>query len=644
VDNTPKIKVFLYALLPTVLLCSAYCNTFSSPLVLDDFHSFVLDPSVHLKELSVSSLTALSRTGFGVQRWLPMLSFSLDLWFGKGEIFFFHLTNLIIHILCSFAVLMLIFNLLQSRKETGHELSVPSVYFAIWVAGLWALNPVQTNAVTYLVQRMASLQGLFFITSVAFYVLGRRNHLHHRNRAKASLSYLGCLWASLAAFLCKENSAMLPVVLLVTEVWFFTPDLHRSFWKWLKSAPWFIWGFFVIGMLAVAPFGIRAVQDLTAGYSIRHFTLVERLLTESRIVVWYLSLLLWPAPSRLSLEHDVVVSSSLLDPPSTLLASVFLAFLGWMILRYRKRFPLITYGGAWFLLNLVIESTIVPLELIFEHRLYLPSAGFALVVVCLLVSGLTRFFANRASRDLVIVSSCVFALLFSGLTLLTFYRNEAWKDSLTIYQDTAQKAPKHPRCHANLAVAYGRAELYEEAIREAEMAIELGQEHHEQYFVAANTILVSLTGLGRFEEVVKKGEDLFESRPKNFDAGSLTNFHLNLAQAHLKLGNLPQAYAVAMLAFQSVRLTGNSLYQKRLVEGMLVAILRDAVEKQIDLDGDGSNDPGDSSIPTWIAKEFLRKGEREEAAYLLMLATEANSEDGEAASLLDEIKREDALN
>ncbi len=126
--------------------------------------------------------------------------------------------------------------------------------------------------------------------------------------------------------------------------------------------------------------------------------MVERLLTEARIVVWYLSLLLWPAPSRMSLEHDVVVSTSLLNPPTTLGAIVFLALLGWLILRYRKKFPLISYGGMWFLLNLLIESTIVPLELVFEHRLYLPSVGFTLVAVCALVDALGYLFAKRPAE------------------------------------------------------------------------------------------------------------------------------------------------------------------------------------------------------------------------------------------------------
>jgi len=639
-----KTSSILFTVLVALLVWCAYSNTFSSPPVLDDFHTFIFQENVHLKDLSLSSLIAPSKTVFGVQRWLPMLSFSLDLRFGEGEVFYLHLTNLLIHILASLAVLFLVYNLFQVQRETGRAFTLPPMFYAISVAGLWALNPVQTNAVTYLVQRMAAMQALFFVSSAAFYTLGRRKHLDQGHAKQAFPCYLACFLASLGAFLSKENSATLPIMLLVTEVWFFTPNLHRSLWKRLKAAPWFIWVLILIGATGVSFYAVRLFQDLAAGYGIRHFTLLERLLTQSRIVIWYLSLFLWPTLSRLSLEHDVVLSVSLLDPPSTLPAIMLLMILGWLTLRFRRRFPLITYGSVWYFLNLVIESSIVPLELIFEHRLYLPSVGISLVVVCLLVEGLSYLLARRSARDLAIITTCVFALFFSGLTLLTFYRNEAWQSSVTLYEDGVKKAPNHPRAHANLAVAYGRAGLYEKSIRQAETAIALGREHHEQYFVAANTILVSLTGLKRFEEVVERGEYLFQNRPKKFDAGSLTNFQLNLAQAHLKLGNLPDAYRVAMLALQSVRLTGGSPYQLRQVEGMLVAILRAAGERQVDLDGDGINDPGDSSAELWIAKRLLEKGERGEAAYLLTIAIGTNPGEREAVRLLDDIKREDGLN
>ncbi len=154
-------------------------------------------------------------------------------------------------------------------------------------------------------------------------------------------------------------------------------------------------------------YGVNTFRNLEAGYSSRHFTMLERLLTETRIVVWYLSLLLWPAPSRMSIEHDVELSTSLLNPLTTLPAMIFLGVLCWLILRYRRRYPLLSYGGAWFFLNLVIESTVVPLELIFEHRLYLPSVGFCLVAGCGFASLLDHLFANRSTRDMLILNSCV---------------------------------------------------------------------------------------------------------------------------------------------------------------------------------------------------------------------------------------------
>ena len=642
--NDVKRVAGVFILLITLFLCSAYSNTFSSPVVLDDFHTFVFEENVQSKELSLTTFVALSRTIFGLQRWIPMLSFSLDLKIGGGEIFFFHLTNLIIHILCTLAVLFMIFNLCQVEIAGGRDYTVSPIYYAIWVAGLWALNPVQTNAVTYLVQRMASIQAFFFVSTVAFYLLGRRWQVHHVNGRKALSCYLACFISAIGAFLSKENSAMLPVMLLVTEIWFFSPDLPCSAWRRLKTAPWRAWGLLAVGALGASLYCVKVFQDLMVGYGIRHFTLGERLLTEARIVIWYISLLLWPAPSRLSLEHDVLVSSSLLNPPTTLLAIILIAFCGWMILRYRKRFPLITFGGLWFFLNLVIESTIVPLELVFEHRLYLPSVGFSVVVVCSSVGGLNYLLANRAAKDRLVLISCGFAMVFSGLTLLTFSRNEAWRNSISIYRDAAQKAPDNPRAHANLAVAYGRAGLYNESIDEARLALKVGRERNEQYLVAANAIVSSLVMDETFEDAITEARDLLENSPKQLDGGALPVFCLNWALAHLKLGQLSDAYSVAMKAFPYLHLRRESVKETRLLEAMLLDILRSAANQEIDLNQDGINDPGEFSINSWIAKEFLQHDERHEAKKLLMLATLENSEDVKARQLLEMINREDDLN
>ena len=163
---------FLIAL----FLCLAYSNTFSSPPVLDDFHTFVEQPLIRIQQWSVENLSAISGTVFRWNRWIPLITFSMDLSLGKGEVFFCHLTNLLIHFCCFLSVFFLTYQLrcaVQDQSTASKDALLSASTLAIWVAGLWALHPLQTNAVTYLVQRMASLVALFIVLSVAFYVSGR---------------------------------------------------------------------------------------------------------------------------------------------------------------------------------------------------------------------------------------------------------------------------------------------------------------------------------------------------------------------------------------------------------------------------------------------------------------------------------------
>jgi protein O-mannosyl-transferase len=640
-----RVFVVIPIIILLVLIFSSYCNTFRSPPILDDYHSFIDEQSVYTKQLSIESLLTLSKSVFGWARWIPMLSFLIDRSIGNGSIVPFHVTNTVLHAFCLLAVLFLVFNLLKASGEIDPSVTgISSSLIAISVAGLWALHPVQTNAVTYLVQRMASIQALFFVTSTAFYVLGRRKHLQCGSLIQAFPFYVACLIASLGAFLSKENSLMLPVMVLVTEMWFFSPDLHLSVWKRFLKSRKLVRAVLLILLLCLAFLSVKMWGNLTAGYAGRHFTLGERLLTEMRIVVWYVTLLLWPAPSRMSIEHDVVISTSLINPPFTLLAFASLILLGWLTIHYRKKYPLITYGLVWFFLNLLIESSVVPLELIFEHRLYLPSVGFSLTFTCVVVSAFRYVLARKTARDFEIITCCVFALLVSALSLLTFSRNEAWRNSIAIHMDAVLKAPNHPRAHANLAVALAKAGFYEPAISKAEAAIGLGQERYEQYLVAANAIVASLNGLGKHVEAAERGEQMLEDVPKRPNAIAVPALHLNIAEAYLKLGRLDKAYVSTMKSLVLAQRLGRDRVDLILIQEMLSLILQEAAITQVDLDQDGAYDPGVLPVKTWLAKAFLEQGERGEATKLLMQASMENPEDRATVLLLEGIKREDELN
>lgn len=664
-----KITKTIPSIVLGVLILSAYCNTFYSPPILDDYHSFIYQPNVYLSDFSVDSLVSLANTFFGWQRWIPMFTFSLDHRVGRGSIFYFHLTNLIIHLLCTVAVFFLACQLLainrtirgESRPGGAMPDTIPLHIHALAIAGIWALNPVQTNAVTYIVQRMASLQALFYLTSVALYVAGRRAHFGYggshadrmqgdaendraglemhpevRNhslfrvlpcrlraarygayRWRGTLYYLGAVLSAGCAFLSKENSATLPVMLLATEIWFFQPDLPVRAWKWLRTSHWSIKAALCLGSIVAAFVLAVCIAKFLPGYNNRHFTMPQRLLTEARIVVWYLSLVLWPAPSRLSIEHDVAVSTSFFHPWTTLPAIGLIALACWAVAHFRRRHPLASYGMLWFLVNLAIESTVVPLELIFEHRLYLPSVGVAMIVVTGLVNALRLLLHSYSAGDLRKMTVCVFAILGSCLTLLTFARNEAWQTGVSIYRDAAAKAPLNPRAHANLAAGLGREGHYEEAIKHAERAIDLGKPRFEAYFVAANAIVASLVGLGRDKEAMERGEYYVKNRPDPCDGGGLSALFINLAQVHRRSGQLPKAYAMVVLGLRNSRHKNSAFADQKNFLTLLESILREAIDRNICLKNGCDTDKRLLLAQVQTLKAYIAAGKHTEAAQLM---------------------------
>jgi tetratricopeptide (TPR) repeat protein len=190
---------------------------------------------------------------------------------------------------------------------------------------------------------------------------------------------------------------------------------------------------------------------LASEYARFGFSPWERLLTESRVVFLYLSLLVAPFPGRLHVDYDLVVSTSLLSPPTTLLAVVGLAGLIWVAFHLRKRSPLVTFGVVWFLGNLAVESTFIPVDLIFEHRLYFPSFGPLLVFAYAL-----DHVAARARLH----PAWIMVPLVALLTLATSMRNQVWSEPRRLYEDAVRHAPRLPRLQLNLgATCYEQGDL-----------------------------------------------------------------------------------------------------------------------------------------------------------------------------------------
>ncbi len=527
-----EICVYLICgLILSLLIFYAYSNTFYAPLVLDDFHSFVEEPKVHVSLLDYESLRDLTKTKVGISRFIPMLTFALDLKLGKGSIGTFHLTNLVIHFLVASALFFFLSTLFDSQELNPYidgRRRFPSPILPFLITGLWALNPVQTNAVTYLVQRMTSLAALFYLLSLGLYLSARWKHREKGLNCIVAVYYSLFFITFLSALMCKQNTASLPIVILLLEMVFINPHFMKRIFKNKR-----LFAFLCLFALAMV-LGVfyNLFPNVLDGYSHRHFTLWQRLLTELRVLVSYIFLLLLPLPRFMNLEHDVTISSSLFSPMTTLWSLLFLVLIigvGW---RIRKRYPLISLGIFWFFLNLLIESTILPLELKFEHRLYLPSVGFYLTLVvigfifCKNISTLNKI----RTPHLAAIVLCF--ILFSIFSMLTYRRNMDWQDAVTLYQDCVKKAPMKARTHGNLAKAYADAGKYDRAIQEAEIAISLGQKGYEDYWVAACNIVASLIAKKHFEQGIKRGEQLFNHAPEDAKKDAYPLFLANLGTAY----------------------------------------------------------------------------------------------------------------
>jgi hypothetical protein len=236
--------------------------------------------------------------------------------------------------------------------------------------------------VTYIVQRANVLSGLFSFAALYLFAVIRTSD---PGSGRRTLQWAGLLLAILLALGSKETAAILPVIILLYELFFIrTFDFGALRNKWAYVA-----GIIVSPAIILAAdyyrFGMSLFERMGTIYQLRGFTMWERVLTEFRVLVRYITLLILPLPGRLNLEHEVPISRSLFSPFTTLLSLLVLLALVALGFYLARRRPLISFFIFWFFIQLAIESSFVPLELMFEHRLYLPSVSLAVILAVLLL-------------------------------------------------------------------------------------------------------------------------------------------------------------------------------------------------------------------------------------------------------------------
>ncbi|RLC21599.1 MAG: hypothetical protein DRI57_01990 [Deltaproteobacteria bacterium] len=450
------------AIILFVSLIIIYGNSFHCIFHFDDYDNITENQNIKMETLSWENV---KKTFCGrsydqqsrITRPISYLSFALNHYISGPDVFGYHVTNFVIHYLAAVFLFLLLYRTLRlpvlSRRYEKAAYAV-----ALLSAFIWATHPIQVSAVTYVVQRMASMAGMFYIMAMYFYVRGRTER---RIRKRAAFFTLFGLTA-LAAFGSKENAAMLPVSLFFYDLIFiqgaYSENIRKNFRRIL----------FPVLIVLVMGYLYADLSSFLEGYEKRPFNLGERLLTEPRVLFFYVTLLIYPTSSRLALLHDIEISGSFLSPWTTLPAILLIFALTASAIAYCRKIPIVSYCILFFFLNHLTEGSFIPLELIFEHRNYIPSMFFFTPIAILAVRVLD-YFSYKKFIQWVMLFAMVFLLAAHGHT--TFLRNSVFKDNLSLWTDNAKKAENLHRPHHNLGSALLSAGLDDEYLSEMQKAL-----------------------------------------------------------------------------------------------------------------------------------------------------------------------------
>jgi protein O-mannosyl-transferase len=430
--------VLLTAVLAAVAVC--YSPALSGPYVLDDEVNITRNDAIALTALDEPSLAAaaVASESSPLRRPLASLSFAINYYFaGSFEPSTpFKLTNLAIHLLNVILVYFLSRNLARLVTVDHPEREALDTLTGLLCATIWGLHPINVSTVLYVVQRMTALSALFVLGGLLAFVHGRSLFAKNKKRS-LTFMYGGVIAGAALGITAKETAALLPFLALAIE---FTLLRKREPHEKYPAALQLFYGLILLLPLLVGLLYIFTHPDfILKAYTARPFTLVERLLTETRVLWYYVRLIIVPDVREFGLFHDdIVTSTSILNPLTTLLAVIGIAVALGICFRGNK-FPILAYAIAWFIAGHLLESTVIGLERAYEHRNYIPSIG----IIFALSHGLADFFITRSRQPILRGAVAALLLLILGFTAhLTVAR---WIDLETLARETVRYHPESPR-------------------------------------------------------------------------------------------------------------------------------------------------------------------------------------------------------
>jgi tetratricopeptide (TPR) repeat protein len=536
-------ETIVHLLLIAAAVLIGYSNVFHAPFVFDDFAGIVDNAVIKDLDNFISS-----GRGYDVspRRFIGYLTFALNYRFGGLEVVGYHIVNLVVHMGSSFLVYFLValtfrtpYFGLSRPEEDGRKM------IALVTALFFASHPVQTQAVTYIYQRFTSLATCFYLLSVVMYVKGRLAMQRPEDTGQRAEGggrdispvirsmpfYLCSLISAILAMRTKETAFTLPFAIILHEFIFFKSTRRQ---KLLFLLP-------VLFALAIVPLAL-----MTTGKPLGEVLTVldaqtrvqselprwDYLMTQLRVITTYIRLIFLPVNQNL--DYDYPIYDSLFTAPvffSFLFLSTLLGCAAYLVYRTRNSASVLrvtAFGIFWFFITLSVESSVMPIvDVIFEHRVYLPSAGAFLAITTAAWAGVKRMEAQWPLARRAAASAAFLAVIaFLGAT---YARNGVWTDKAALWEDVASKSAK-ASTYVSLGIAYAESGELNKAIEAYLKALALDPKDASAYL----NLGTAYTRGGFFDEAIKATRMAVSLAPS-------AEAHNNLGHLYYRAGRLDEA-------------------------------------------------------------------------------------------------------
>ncbi|MEY3220157.1 MAG: hypothetical protein RIT27_1514 [Pseudomonadota bacterium] len=443
-----KQRIWHFILL-VIAVIAVYYHTLDVPFYLDDFSSIQENPLIY----NWQGFSQLWH--YAPLRVVGYLSFVLNYQVHQFDLIGYHLVNIGIHFLVGLSLYLLVSTLLKTPQLQVSQQT--HLWLPLLVALIFILHPLHIQAVTYIVQRLASLATLFYVVTMLSFVKARLN------TEKKVIWITICVVSALFAFFTKQNTFTLPFALLLIEICFFETSIKKLLQFGLISLSIIILGTTVLSWyFNYQPFSLEAMQALTK--ETNKISRLDYFASQMQVIWIYIKLFFYP--TTLHIDYDTFPLNGFKDFLTifALIGHLIVLAIGFYFLRKQ---PFLSFGIFFYYLAHSIESGFIPIrDVIFEHRTYLPDIGLTMIVGYLLIETLTQ----KVKLEMILPLSSVLLVI---LGLQTWHRNQLWRDPVALWQQNVTLAPNKERAWSVLGKHLLERNRATEGIKALETAIEL---------------------------------------------------------------------------------------------------------------------------------------------------------------------------